>query len=96
MPDLETEEEAAERIAKTSGNDKVFNILRKINNTNVKIDNLDEMATDKLNKWSLKLNKLNNDIEKLDNYIKENNDKKISTEKELDDAENKYHRLLKN
>ena len=29
MPDLETVEEAAERIAKTSDNDKVFNALNK-------------------------------------------------------------------
>ena len=46
------------------------------------------MVTDKENKWSTKLNKLNNDIKKLDNYIKENNDKKINTEKKLDDAKN--------
>ena len=43
--------------------------------------NLDKMVMDKENKWSTKLNKLNNDVKKLDNYIKENNDKKINTEK---------------
>ena len=32
MPDLEIEEEAAGRIAKTSDNDKVFNILNKFRN----------------------------------------------------------------
>ena len=31
-PDLETEEKAAERIAKTSDNDKVFNVLNKFKN----------------------------------------------------------------
>ena len=86
MPDLETEEEAAERIAKkeskTSDNDKVFDVLNKFkNNMEFEIDNLDKMVTDKENKWSTKLNKLNNDVKKLDNYIKENNDKKINTEK---------------
>ena len=41
-----------------------------------------------------KSNKLNNNVKKLDNYIRENNDKKISTEKELDDAKNEYNKLL--
>ena len=83
MPDLETEEEAVERIAKTSDNDKVFNVLNKFkNNIESEMSNLDKMVTNKENKWSTKLNKLNNDIKKLDNYIKENNDKKINTEKE--------------
>ena len=78
MPGLETEEEAAETIAKTSVNYKVFNLLDKLKNMKVKISNLDKMVTDKENKWSAKLN---NDVKKLDNYIKENNDKKINTEK---------------
>ena len=95
MPDLETEEEAAERIAKTSHDDKVFNVLNKFkNNIESEMSNLDEMVADKENKWSTKLNKLKNDVEKLGNYIKENNDKRISIEKELDDAKNKYNRLL--
>ena len=64
MPDLETEE-AAERIAKISGNDKVFNVLNKFkNNIESDMSNLDKMVTDKENKWSTKLNKLNNDVEK--------------------------------
>ena len=74
--DLETEEEPAERIAKTSDNYKVFNLLDKVKNMKIKMSNLDKMVTDKENKWSTKLGKLNNDIKKLDNYIKENNDKK--------------------
>ena len=67
MPDLETEEEAAERIAKTSDNDKVFNMLSELdNNMDFKINNLDKMFTDK----------------------------KINTEKKLDDANNEYNELL--
>ena len=70
MPNLETEEEAAERIAKTSGNDKAFDVLNKFkNNIEVKISNLDKMVTDK-KRWSTELNKLNNDVKKLENYIK--------------------------
>ena len=56
--------------------------------------NLDKMVTEKENKWSTKLNKLNNDVRILYNYIKENDDKKINTEKKLDDAKNKYNKLL--
>ena len=56
MPDLETEE-AAERIAKTSGNDKVFNVLNKFkNNIESEMSNLDKMVKDKENKWITKLN----------------------------------------
>ena len=82
MPDLETEEEAAERIAKKESktsdyDDKVFDVLNKSNDKMENdMHNLDKMVTDKENKWSTKLNKLNNDIKKLDNYIQENNDKK--------------------
>ena len=95
MPDLETEEEAAERIAKASDNDKVFDVLNKFkNNIEVEMSNLDKMVTDKENKWSTKLNKLNNDVKKLDNYIKENNDKKINTEKILEIVENERDNLL--
>ena len=102
MSDLETEEEAAKRIAKTTDNDKIFDILNKFkNNMEVKTSNLDETFTDKeneliakLNKWSSKLNKLNNDVKKLDNYIKENNDKRINTEKKLDIINNKRDNLL--
>ena len=45
MPDLETEEEAAERIAKTSDDDKVFNVLNKFkNNIESEMSNLDKMV----------------------------------------------------
>ena len=77
MPDLETEEQAAERIAKTS-------VLNKFND---KINKFDEMFKnkenefntgfkDKENELSTKLNKLNNDVKKINNYIKESNVKK--------------------
>ena len=76
MPDLETEEEAAERIAKTS-DDKVFDVLNKSkNNMENKMNNLDKMVTIKENEWNTKLNKLNNDAKKIDNYTKKNNDVK--------------------
>ena len=87
MPDLETEVEAAEGIAKkeskaSDDDDKVFDVLTKFNDKMENyMCNLDKMVRDKENKWSTKLNKLNNDVKKLDNYIKENNDKKINTEK---------------
>ena len=62
MLDLETEEKAAERIAKTSDDDKVFNVLNNFkNNIESEMSNLDKMVTGKENKWSIKLNKLNND-----------------------------------
>ena len=100
MPDLETEAEAAERIAKkeskiSDNNDKVFDVLNKFNyKMENDMRNLDKVVTDKENKWSTKLDKLNNDVKKLDNYIKEDNDKKINTEKKLDNAKNKYNKLL--
>ena len=51
MPDLETAEKAAERIAKTSNNDKVFNVLNKFrNNVESEMSNLDKMVTNKENK----------------------------------------------
>ena len=77
MLDLETGEEAAERIAKTCDDDKVFNVLNEFkNNIESEMSNLDKVVTGKENKWSTKFNKLNNDVKKLENYIKENNDKK--------------------
>ena len=96
MPDLETEEEeAAERKTSDDDDDKVFDVLNKFNDRMENdMRNLDKMVTDKENKWSTKLNKLNNDIKKLDNYIKENNDKKINTEKELDIVNNEHNKLL--
>ena len=70
MPDLETEEEAAERISK--------NELDKFkNNIEIKMNNLDKIVKNKENEFSTRLNKLNNDVKKVDNYIKENNDKII-------------------
>ena len=88
MPDLETEEETAERIAKKEtktsddDDDKVFDVLNKFNDKMENdMRNLDKMVTDKENERSTKLNELNNDFKKLDNYIKEHNDKKINTEK---------------
>ena len=66
MPALETEEKASERIAKTSNNDKVFNVLNKFkNNIESEMSNLDKMVANKENKWSTKLNKLNNDVKKI-------------------------------
>ena len=89
MPDLETEEKASERIVKTNDDDKVLNVLNKFkNNIESEMNNLDKMVTNKENKWSNKLNKLNNDVKKLDKYIKENNEKKINTENELEIVEN--------
>ena len=58
------------------------------------MSNLDKLVMGKKNKWSTKLNKLNNDVKKLDNYIKKINDKKINIEKTLDDAKDKYSKLL--
>ena len=86
MPHLETEEKASERIAKTSDDDKVFNVLNKFrNNIESEMSNLDKTVTIKENKWTYKSNKLNNDVKKLENYIKENNDKK-----------NQYRKTIRN
>ena len=86
MSDLETEEEAAQRIAKkeskTSDNDKVFDVSNKFkNNMEVEMGNLDKMVMDKKNKWSTKLNKLNNDVKKLDNMLKKIMIKKLIQKK---------------
>ena len=60
MPDLETEEEAAERIS--------YNALDKFkNNMEIEMNNLDKIAKNKENEFSTKLNKLNNDVKKIDN-----------------------------
>ena len=54
MLDLETEEKAAERIAKTSDDDKVFNALNKCkNNIESEMSNLDKMVMGKENKWRI-------------------------------------------
>ena len=81
---METEEEAAERTAKKSDNNEIFDVLNKFeSNIKAKTSDLDRKFIDKENKWSTKLEKLNNDVKKLNNYIKENNDKKINIEKKL-------------
>ena len=75
IPDLETEEEAAERIS--------TNALNELNNNiEIEMSDLDKFVKNKENELSTKLNKLNNDVKKIDNYIKENNDKIIKKEKE--------------
>ena len=74
MPDLETEEEASERISN--------NALDKFKtNIEIEMNNLDKIVKNKENEFSNKLNKLNNDVKKIDNYTKENNDKIIKKEK---------------
>ena len=76
MPDLETEEEASERI--------LTNTLDKFkNNIEIERNNLDKILKNKENEFSAKLNKINNDVKKIDNYIKENNDKIIKKEKTI-------------
>ena len=83
MPDLETEEEAAERIS-TNALDKF-----------IKMNNLDKIVKNKENEYSTKLNKVNNDVKKTDNYIKENNDKIIKKEKECNEIFLKYNESIK-
>ena len=57
MPDLETEEEAEERISK--------NALDKFkNNIEIEMNNLDKIVKNKENEFSTKLSKLNNDVKK--------------------------------
>ena len=74
MPDLETEEEATERIS--------VNALDKFkNNIEIEMNNLDKIFENKENEFSTKLNKINNNVKKIDNYIKENNDKIIKKKK---------------
>ena len=63
MPDLETEEEATERMVKISALNKFKN------NMENKMSDLDKMVTSKEDEWNTKLNKLNNDAKKIDNYI---------------------------
>ena len=88
MPDLETEEEAAERIS--------INALDKFkNNIEIEMNNLGKIFKNKENEFSIKLNKLNNDVKKIDNYIKENNDKIIKKEKEYNDIFLRYNKSIK-
>ena len=88
MPDLETEEEAAERIS-TNALDKFKN------NIDIEMNNLDKIVKNKENELSTKLNKLNNDVKKIDNYIKENNDKITKKEKEYNKIFLKYNESIK-
>ena len=80
---------------RNDGNDKTFDLLNKFKN-NMKADmhEFDKKYISEENKWSAKLHKLNKHVEKLDNYIKENNNKKINTKKELDAVENERDNLL--
>ena len=89
MPDLETEEEALERIS-TNALDKFKN------NIEIEMNNLDKIVKNKENEFSTKLNKLINDVKKIDNYIKENNDKIIKKEKEYNEIFSKYNESVKN
>ena len=58
------------------------------------MSNLDKMVTDKEHNLNAKLDRLSKNVKKLDNYIKENNNKKINTKKELDAVENERNNLL--
>ena len=82
MPDLETEEKAAERIASNKFNEMFRN----------KEDEINKTFEDKKNK----LNKLNDNVKKLKNYIKENNNKIFAIENKLVHTENERNNLLLN
>ena len=90
MPDLETEEEAAERIALNKFIDKINNFDEMFKN---KENEFNKRFKDKENELSTKLNKLNNDVKKINNYIKENNDKINSKEKEYNKLLLKYSEI---
>ena len=79
MPDLETEEEAAERIALNKFSDNINDFDEMFKN---KENEFNKRFKDKENELSTKLIKLNNDVKKINNYIKENNDKINNKEKE--------------
>ena len=88
MPDLETEEEAAERI--------LINSLNKFkDNVKIEMSSLDKIVKNKENEFSTKLNKTKNDIKKIDNYIKENNDKNFKKEKEYNEILLKCNESIK-
>ena len=92
MPDLETEKDAAKRIA------DYYDYLDKINKFKNSIennmDNFDEKFKHEENKIYDKLSRLGNKIEKINNYIKENNDKKVDMENKLNVAKDQYNNLL--
>ena len=52
------------------------------------MSNLHEKATNKINKFDVRLNELNNNIGKMDNYTKKNNKKKLNV------ANNHHSNLL--
>ena len=91
MPDLETEKDAAKRIA------GYYDYLDKINDfknsMENNMDNFDEKFKHEENKIFDKLNRLGNKIEKINNYIKENNDKKVDMENKLNVAKDQYNNL---
>ena len=93
MPNLETEEEAAERIAKTGA----------LNKFQDKIDNFDEMFRNKEDEFNKtfkdkenRLNKLNNNVRKIKNCIEENNNKIFAIENKLAHTENERDNLWLN
>ena len=88
IPDLETEEEAAERIS-TNALDKFKN------NIEIEMNNLDKIVKNTENEFNTKLNKLNNDVKKIGNHIKENNDEIIRKEKEYNEIFLKYNKSIK-
>ena len=93
MPDLETEEEAAERIAKTGA----------LNKFKDKIDNFDDMFRNKEDEFNKmfkdkenRLNKLNNNVKKIKYYIEKNNNKIFAIENKSAHTENERYNLLLN
>ena len=79
MPDFETEEDAAKRIANYYGYlDKINKFKNSMENN---MDNFDEKFKHEENKIYDKLNRLGKKIEKVNDYIKENNDKKVDVGK---------------
>ena len=92
MPDLETEEDAAKRIA--DHYDYLNKITKFKNSMENNMDNFDEKFKHEENKTYDKLNRLGNKIEKINNYIKENNDKKVDMENKLNVAKDQYYLLL--
>ena len=92
MPDLETEKDAAKRIADSYDYlDKTNKFKDSMENN---MDNFDEKFKREENKIYDKLNRLRNKVEKINNYIKENNDKKVDMEKKLNVAKDQYNNLL--
>ena len=71
MPDLETEEEAAKRIAKTSALNKFSDKMNNFDEMFINKENeFNKSFKDKENKNSTKLNKINNNVKKLKIILK--------------------------